>query len=92
MAVEGEENYGQLAHLVRARIVLLRLHHIDRTLYFIHFEAIPREEFVNERCNLLAANCRLPSLKKMIFEIESIERTGQGMFGDDYGMINEAIT
>lgn len=44
-AIQQEYRHDQLAHLIRARLIIARMHQVDRSLYFIHFDSIPREEF-----------------------------------------------
>lgn len=36
-AIERQPNYGTLAHMIRATLVVSISHQVDRTLYFLHY-------------------------------------------------------
>lgn len=61
--------HGQLAHLIRARMFVLRMHQVDRTLYFVHFADLSLNEFNAERCNVVATVCPQNTLKTALTEI-----------------------
>ena len=65
--------HDRLAHMVRAKIFVLRMHQLDRSLYFMHFEEIPAVEFDNERCNFVAMTYDPRTLREALKEIDVIQ-------------------
>lgn len=65
--------HDRLGHMVRARIFVLRMHQLDRSLYFMHFEEIPAVEFDNERCNFVATTYDHRTLREALKEIDVIQ-------------------
>ena len=68
--------HDRLAHMLRARIFVLRMHQLDRSLYFMHFEEIPALEFDIERCNFVAMTYDNRTLRETLKEIDVIQSKG----------------
>jgi hypothetical protein len=81
-----------LAHLIRARIIVLRMHQVDRSLYFIHFDTVPAQQFQMERCNLIAGCTEPQTLENALAEIESIEERGEELLGEEFEAVREATS
>lgn len=57
-AIERQPKYGMLAHIIRATLVVGISHQVDRSLYFLHYCELPREELLSQRSSLVA--CQTP--------------------------------
>ena len=91
VAIQHDEDYQQLALMVRSRILICLTQKVDRTFYYTHYDQMDLVLLKQERANKIASLGNESYLKNILQNYSDLIQKGKNMFGQDFQEIKNAV-